>query len=89
MVDLWASAHWLARQVSAPSSSPNPLPPWIGATGVSSLFAWLWWTERSDRKEAERLLRDVYKESSDRLSSGLGTLDSALTFIEKTERRER
>lgn len=87
MFDLGAAALWL-QQVPVPST-PSALPPWIGAGGVSSLFAWLWWTERTDRKEAERSLRDVYKESSDRLTNGLGTIDHALDFIEKSERRGR
>lgn len=76
-----AFALWLTQ---APLFPPNnPLPPWIGAASVSSLFAWLWWTERADRKEAERLTREVYKESTQRLTDGLVTIDRTIDFVEK------
>lgn len=86
MLHPWAVALWLAQ---AAPSAPSPLPPWIGAGGVSGLFAWLWWTERQDRKEAERLTREVYKESNQRLTDGLVTIDRAIDFVEKTERADR
>ena len=80
---------WLLQQVPTPAAPDNPVIPLIGAGGFSGVFLWLWWTERQDRKETDRLLRDVYKESSERLTTGLATLDKAIEFFERTDRPER
>lgn len=59
--------HALLAQVNG--GVPNPILPWIGASGMTGLLGVLYWQERNDRKSAEERERATYKEYSDRISS--------------------
>lgn len=89
---LWlslAALGWLAQATGSGASGASPLPAWIG-TGVSSAFlSYLWWTERSDRKEAEQRTRDVLTDSRDRLLEGQRLLDRQSELLRDLIQRER
>lgn len=65
------------------------LPEWIG-TGISiPFFVWLWFQERSDRREAEQRERDTIRETTARLDSGLDTLSRATAAVMDARGRQR
>jgi hypothetical protein len=37
----------------------------ISNLGISGIFVYLWWTERSDRKRAEQREREVLRDAAD------------------------
>lgn len=84
MYELWAVLVLLAQDVIP--KAPNSAVPWgAGATVSGILLYWLW-EERKERREVSKLLLDVYKEASAKLSEGLQTLDKAIDYFER--RRE-
>lgn len=87
MHELLAAAVRLLAQAPAPDLSPWA--PIVGGGGLSAVLAYLYVDERKERKETDRLLREVYKESSERLASGLATLDKAIEYFERADRPER
>ena len=77
----------LASQLLAQSVDGNPLIPWVGASGMTGLLGFLYWTERNDRKAAEERERATYKEYTDRISKEVSTLEKTGALVMDLSKR--
>ena len=77
----------MADHLLGQAAPGNPILPWVGASGMTGLLGFLYWTERQDRKAAEERERVTYKEYTDRISKEVSTLEKTGDLVLELSRR--
>lgn len=79
-------AYFAVSLTMAAAAATDTLPAWL-QFGVATLFIGAWWVERKDRKEAEERTREVQREATERLTTGLEKLYNAIEVLRQVTPR--